>query len=79
MSNPYEEFIEETRWGLDSKESQNQALYQKYLSLYNPWNPTQQNLYVQELIKQFEDTLEMLYLMYENNYNDHEVTGFGDW
>ena len=79
MSNPYEEFIEETRWGLDSKESQNQTLYQKYLSLYNPWNPTQQNLYVQELIKQFEDTLEMLYLMYENNYNDHEVTGFGDW
>lgn len=79
MANPYEQFIEETRWGLDSKESQNQALYQKYRSLYNPLNPKQQNLYVKELIKQFEDTLEMLYLMYENNYNDHEVIGFGDW
>lgn len=76
MSNPYENFIEETRWGLESKEAQQQALYTKYLSLYNPWNPKQQNLFVQELIKQFEDTLEMLYVMYENHYNDQEVGGF---
>lgn len=76
MANPYESYIEETRWGLSSKEEQQQALYQKYLSLYNPWNPTQQNLYVEELIKQFEDTLEMLYTMYENHYNDQEVGGF---
>lgn len=76
MANPYESYIEETRWGLSSKEEQQQALYQKYLSLYNPWNPTQQNLYVEELIKQFEDVLEMLYTMYENHYNDQEVGGF---
>lgn len=78
MANQYEEFIEETRWGLDSKESQQQALYQKFLSLYNPYNPTQQNMYVQELIKQFEDILELYYLVYENSYNDHEVIGYGD-
>lgn len=76
MANPYESYIEETRWGLSSKEAQQQALYQKYLSLYNPWNPTQQNLYVEELTKQFEDALEMLYAMYENHYNDQEVGGF---
>jgi len=76
MANPYESYIEETRWGLSSKEEQQQALYQKYLSLYNPWNPTQQNLYVEELIKQFEDVLEALYTMYENHYNDQEVGGF---
>lgn len=76
MANPYENYIEETRWGLSSKEEQQQALYQKYLSLYNPWNPTQQNLYVEELIKQFEDVLEALYTMYENHYNDQEVGGF---
>lgn len=76
MANPYESYIEETRWGLSSKEEQQQALYQKYLSLYNPWNPTQQNLYVEELIKQFEDVLEMSYMMYENHYNDQEVGGF---
>lgn len=76
MANPYENFIEETRWGLKSREEQQQALYQKYLSLYNPWNPTQQNLYVEELIKQFEDTLEALFTMYENHYNDQEVGGF---
>lgn len=76
MANPYESYIEETRWGLSSKEEQQQALYQKYLSLYNPRNPTQQNLYVEELIKQFEDVLEALYTMYENHYNDQEVGGF---
>ena len=79
MANPYESFIEETRWGLDSKESQEQALYQKYLSLYNPYNPTQQNLYVRELIKQFEDILEQHALVYENHFNETEVVGYGDF
>lgn len=75
--NPYQPFIEETKWGLESKEQQQQALYQKYLSLYNPKNPVQQNLYVQELVKQFEDALEMLMYLYENHYNDTEVLESG--
>lgn len=78
MAGQYEKFIEETRWGLDSKESQKDALYQKYLSLYNPYDSSQQNAYVEEMIKQFEDVLELYYLMYENHYNDQEVIGYGD-
>lgn len=73
MANPYENYIEETKWGLESKDAQKNALFSKYKSLYNPYNPTQQNLYVEELIKQFEDALEQLALLYENDYNDHEV------
>lgn len=73
MANPYENYIEETKWGLESKDAQKSALFNKYKSLYNPYNPTQQNLYVEELIKQFEDTLEQLALLYENHYNDQEV------
>lgn len=79
MANPYENYIEETKWGLESKDAQKNALLSKYKSLYNPYNPTQQNLYVEELIKQFEDALEQLALLYENDYNDHEVVGFGDF
>lgn len=76
MENPYKSFIEETRWGLDSKESQKQALYKKYLSLHNK---AQQDLYVQELIKQLEDVLELNALIYENNFNETEVIGYGEF
>lgn len=69
MANPYEKEIEELRDKSD-KESNKQALYQKYKSLYNPYSTKQQDDFVKELINQFEEYIEKAHYLYLHYLNE---------
>lgn len=69
MARRYEKEIEQMRDQSD-KESNKQALYQFYKSLYNPYSTKNQDDFVKELAFQFEECIEKAHYMYLHHYNE---------
>lgn len=67
----YTPIIEQQR-DAQQKEQNKNTMYQFYKSLYNPYSTKQQDLYVEALIHDLEETIEKCHYIYLNNFNDTE-------